>query len=77
MIGERYERRWFYGAVWAVTIAQPLLWLLWKTLPSTRLSDLVKLALYWGVLAIVGDLARRGVLPRTRPILPGESMVMD
>jgi hypothetical protein len=46
-------------------------------LPSTRLSDLVKLALYWGVLAIVGDLARRGVLPRTRPILPGESMVMD
>jgi len=77
VIGERYERRWFYGAVWAVTIAQPLLWLLWKVLPATRLSDLAKLAVYWGVLAIVGDLARRGVLPRTRPILPGESMVMD
>ena len=75
--GERYERRWFYGAVWAVTIAQPLLWFLWKALPQTRASDLFKLVAYWGVLAFVGHLARRGVLPRTRPILPGESLVMD
>ncbi len=75
--GERYERRWFYGAVWAVAIAQPLLWFLWKALPATPSADLFKLAAYWGALAIVGDLARRGVLPRTRPILPGEARVLD
>jgi hypothetical protein len=75
--GERYERRWFYGAVWAVTIAQLLLWFLWKALPQTHGADVFKLVAYWGVLAIVGDLARRGILPRTRPILPGESLVMD
>ena len=75
--GERYERRWFYGAVWAVTIAQPVLWFLWKALPLTRLSDAAKLIVFWSILAVVGDLARRGVLPRTRPILPGESMVVD
>jgi hypothetical protein len=75
--GEGYERRWFYGAVWSVTLGQLLLWLLWKTVPSGRMYDLVKLCAYWGALAIVGQLARRGVLPRTRPILPGESVVVD
>ena len=77
VIGERYERRWFYGAVWAVTLAQPLLWLLWKTLPPGQTFDVVKLLAYWGTLGLVGDLARRGVLPRTRPILAGESLVVD
>jgi hypothetical protein len=75
--GEGYERRWFYGAVWSVTLGQLLLWLLWKTVPAGRMYDLVKLCAYWGALAIVGQLARRGVLPRTRPILPGESVVVD
>ena len=28
--GEGHERRYFYGSVWAVAIAQPVLWLLWK-----------------------------------------------
>jgi hypothetical protein len=31
--GEGHERRYFYGGVWAVLVAQPVLWLLWKTLP--------------------------------------------
>jgi hypothetical protein len=75
--GERYERRWFYGAVWAVATAQPLLWLLWKVLPQQPAADTLKLAAFWGVLVLVADLARRGVLPRTRPILPGESVVVD
>lgn len=75
--GERYERRWFYGAVWAVTIAQLLLWLLWKTLPSGWSFDVLKLLSYWGTLAVIADLARRGRLPRTRPILPGEALVVD
>lgn len=75
--GEGTERRYFYGSVWAVSIAQPVLWLLWKVLPQTRAFDLVKLLVFWGVLAYVGNLARRGLLPRTRPILPGESAVAD
>ena len=75
--GEGHERRYFYGSVWAVTIAQPVLWLLWKVLPTGRVSDALKLAVFAGVLAFVGHLSRRGVLPRTRPIVPGELAVSD
>jgi hypothetical protein len=75
--GEGQERRYFYGSVWAVCIAQPTLWFLWKALPQTRWSDVLKLAIFLGILAYVGNLARRGVLPRTRPILPGETVVAD
>jgi hypothetical protein len=75
--GEGIERRYFYGSVWAVCIAQPILWLLWGVLPLTRPFGLVKLVVFWGVLAYVGNLARRGLLPRTRPILPGELAVSD
>ena len=75
--GEGHERRYFYGSVWAVAIAQPILWILWKVLPHTRTGDAIKLAAFIGVLAIVGQLSRRGVLPRTRPIVPGEWAVSD
>jgi hypothetical protein len=70
--GEGHERRYFYGSVWAVTLAQPVLWLLWKTLPVSRGADALKLLAFVGILALVGHLSRRGVLPRTRPIIPGE-----
>ena len=75
--GEGHERRYFYGSVWAVTIAQPVLGLMWKVLPRARISDIVELALFTGILAFVGNLARLGRLPRTRPIVPGESAVSD
>lgn len=75
--GEGHERRYFYGSVWAVTIAQPILWMLWKFLPQNRLSDSFKLLVFVGVLAFIGHLSRRGVLPRTRPIVPGEWAVSD
>ena len=75
--GEGHERRFFYGSVWAVSIAQPALWVLWKTLPHTRLADVVKLVAFLGILVWVGHLSRRGLLPRTRPILPGEVIVSD
>src|SRR6188474_209335 len=75
--GEGHERRYFYGSVWAVTIAQPVLWLLWKVLPQNTITDLVKLGAFVGILAFVGNLARLGVLPRTRPIVPGELAVSD
>jgi hypothetical protein len=75
--GEGHERRYFYGSLWAVCVAQPVLWLLWKALPHARVYDTVKLLVFWSVLAWVANLARRGLLPRTRPILPGELAVSD
>jgi len=74
---EGHERRYFYGSVWAVAIAQPVLWILWKVLPSSRPADALKLIVFVGILAFVGHLSRRGVLPRTRPIVPGELAVLD
>lgn len=75
--GEGTERRYFYGTVWAVTLGQTALLLLWKTLPRTHGADALKLAVYLGVMAVVVAAAARGVLPRTRPIVPGERMVAD
>jgi hypothetical protein len=69
---EGHERRYFYGSVWAVAIAQPILWILWKIVPVSRSGDAVKLTVFVGILAAVGYMSRLGVLPRTRPILPGE-----
>ena len=75
--GEGWERRYFYGAVWSVTAAQSILLLLWKTLPKNDATDIAKLAIYCAALIVMGALAAYGVLPRTRPILPGELMVAD
>src|ERR1700733_3632434 len=75
--GEGIERRYFYGTVWAVTAAQVVLLVLWKTLPRTHTTDIVKLVVYSAVLAGMGVAAAFGRLPRTRPILPGELMVAD
>jgi hypothetical protein len=75
--GEGHERRYFYGTVWAVTVAQTLLMILWKTLPVNDVTSWVKLGAYVAALVFMGWLAYQGVLPRTRPILPGESMVAD
>jgi hypothetical protein len=75
--GEGHERRYFYGTVWAMCIAQPLLWLMWRVIPRTRGGDSVKLLIFLAVLAFVANLARLGRLPRTRPIVPGELAVSD
>jgi hypothetical protein len=75
--GEGHERRYFYGTMWAVCIAQPVLWLLWRVLPHTRAFDTIKLTVFIGILVWVGHMARRGLLPRTRPIVPGELAVSD
>jgi hypothetical protein len=75
--GEGHERRYFYGTVWAVCVAQPALWLMWRVLPQTRPGDSLKLLLFVAILACMGNLARLGRLPRTRPIVPGEIAVSD
>lgn len=75
--GEGTERRYFYGTVWAVCAAEPVLGVLWKTLPRSHEADWIKLAVYAGILAIASYFAYRGKLPRTRPIVPGEWAVSD
>jgi hypothetical protein len=75
--GEGHERRFFYGSVWAVSVAQPVLWLLWRELPRSRAADALKLAVFLGILGWIGNKARLGLLPRTRPIVPGEIAVSD
>ena len=70
--GEGYERRYFYGTVWAVAVAHPVLWLIWKQLPQTQAYDAIKLLIFAGILAAVGTLAWFGRLPRTRPIVTDE-----
>ncbi len=75
--GEGHERRYFYGSVWAVAIAQPVLWLLWKVLPQSRPADIAKLVIFVAILAAIGWCARLGLLPRTRPIVPGELAISD
>jgi len=72
---EGMERRYFYGSVWAVTAAQTLLLVLWKTVPHTESGNILKLAAYIAALTYMGWLSARGKLYRTRPILPGEVMV--
>ena len=75
--GEGIERRYFYGTVWSVTLAQALLMALWKLLPRTQAGDWFKLVVYVAALAALGTCAAFGLLPRTRPIVPGELMVAD
>jgi len=75
--GEGTERRYFYGSVWAATIAQTTLLVLWRTLPENQYGSLVKFLIFAGVLAVMALAAWQGMLPRTRPIVPGEMMVAD
>jgi hypothetical protein len=75
--GEGTERRYFYGSVWAVTVAQTLLLALWQILPPTREANVVKLVVFVAALLLMALAAYRGALPRTRPIVPGALMVAD
>lgn len=75
--GEGTERRYFYGTVWAVCAAEPALLLLWKLLARGPAGDVAKLAVFAGILAGMSVLAWRGVLPRTRPIVPGDWAISD
>jgi hypothetical protein len=75
--GEGIERRYFYGAVWAAVTAQTTLLVLWKTLPKTPATNELKLAAFVLILIAVGLAAGFGMLPRTRPIIPGDLMMAD
>jgi len=75
--GEGTERRYFYGSVWAVTLAQTLLLILWKLLPRTHTADWIKLTAYLVGLVSLGFVAHAGKLPRTRAIVAGELMIAD
>jgi hypothetical protein len=75
--GEGAERRYFYGSVWAVTLAQTLELILWKLVPPGRTADFLKFGAYTAALIAVGICAMMGLLPRTRPIIPGETIIGD
>jgi hypothetical protein len=75
--GEGTERRYFYGSVWAVTFAQTLELILWKLMTPGRSADVAKFGIYTLALIAVGFCAMLGLLPRTRPIIPGEMMIGD
>ncbi len=75
--GEGAERRYFYGAVWAVCFAEPVLGALWKLLPRGHSTDVIQLSVFAAILAIVGFISSLGKLPRTRVIAPGEWAVSD
>jgi hypothetical protein len=75
--GEGHERRYFYGAAWAVAVAQPVLLIMWKLFPPGLLFDAIKLVVFTAILFAVGWSARLGLLPRTRPIVPGELAISD
>ena len=74
---EGTERRYFYGSVWAVTLAQTLELIFWKALPPGRTADIVKFGSYTVALVAIGLCAAMGLLPRTRPIVPGELIIGD
>ena len=74
---EGRERRYFYGTLWAAGIAQSALGVLWKVLPRTPAADAAKLLAFIFILAGTGWMARLGLLPRTRPIVPGELAISD
>jgi hypothetical protein len=46
-------------------------------MPVGRAGDAAKLTIFVGILAFVGHLARLGLLPRTKPIVPGQLAVSD
>jgi hypothetical protein len=75
--GEGVERRYFYGTVWAMCIAQPAIWFLYLLLPRNRATDILELAVFIGLLSFAGYLSYRGILPRTRKIIPGEIAALD
>lgn len=75
--GEGVERRYFYTAVWAISLSQCVLLILWKVLPQTHASAIGKLVVFAFALAGLGAAGMFGLLPRTRPILPGELMIAD
>ena len=74
---EGLERRYFYGSVWAVTLAQVLLLAVWKMNLPAETANPAKLFTFVTTLLVVALAAYHGILPRTRPIVPGELVLAD
>jgi hypothetical protein len=50
---------------------------MYLTMPRGFWPDTAKLVVFLAILAFMGSLAVKGVLPRTRKIVPGELAVSD
>jgi hypothetical protein len=46
-------------------------------MPKNQHTNIIKLAVFIGILAFMGTLAYFGRLPRTAPIVPGQLAVSD
>jgi hypothetical protein len=68
--GEGYERRFFYGMLWATAPSQGVLGLLWIVLPRAHWVDFVELGVFTSMLSGLLWLASQGFLPRTLPVIP-------
>ncbi len=76
--GEGHERRYFYGAVWASCVAQPVLGILWKLLPHTRAADAAEVGgILRGFWRFADGWPGAGCCPEPGPILPGELAISD
>lgn len=75
--GEGDERRYFYSLVWALPPAQFVLWMMYLAAPRGFWPDLLKLAVFLSITGFICYLGYRGILPRTRKIVPGELAVSD
>ena len=76
--GEGHERRYFYGSVWAVCCrAAGAVADVEGAAADARSATRSSWSIFIAILAFVGNLARLGRLPRTRPIVPGELAVSD
>ena len=75
--GEGMERRYFYACVWAVTLAQVFLLAVWRLNLPTEMANPMKLLAFLSALILTALASFHGILPRTRPIVPGELIVAD
>ena len=75
--GEGHERRYFYGTVWAMCLAQPALWLMWYVLPNTRVGNSLKLAIFLGHPRVLSEISRGWAGCRERgPSSPASSLCL-
>ena len=54
-----------------------VVWVLWRMLPVNTAHQLVETGVIYWRSGVHGELAMRGVLPRTRQIVPGELAISD
>ena len=71
--GEGHERRYFYGTVWAMCLAQPALWLMWYVLPNTASGTRSSSRSFWESWRLSAILRVWGACRARDPSFPASS----